>query len=41
VFDERRYAEGRVMDARVTKSIAEFDRAALACQGADNWCHLK
>lgn len=24
-------AEGRVMDARVTKSIAEFDRAALAC----------
>jgi TonB family protein len=24
-------AEGRVIDARVTKSIAKFDRAALAC----------
>jgi TonB family protein len=24
-------AEGRLVDARVTKSIAEFDRAALAC----------
>jgi TonB family protein len=26
-------AEGRVMDARVTKSIPEFDGAALACVG--------
>jgi protein TonB len=24
-------AEGRVVDARVTKSITQFDRAALAC----------